>query len=230
MRILIVEDEFLIAQRIERLTRNILGTRLTAIESAPSVEAAERLLEAAPFSLLLLDLNLAGADGFEILRRAVGEAPDTIVISANTDRALEAFDLGVVDFVPKPFTQERLSQALERIEMRRNQPGTRYLASSLAGKVELVPLESVVAIHGDDDYSSIETTNGRCHLHKKTLTSLERMLPASFQRVHRSHIVNFAQAERIVSEAGGKFVVLTNGRRVPIGRAYSAQVEQRLIR
>ena len=229
MRILIVEDEPVIAQRIERLTRLILGARLTAIASAPSVDAAERMLKAAPFSLLLLDLNLYGADGFDILRRAVGEAHDTIVISANTDRALEAFDLGIVDFVPKPFSQERLTQALERIEKRRTQSDTRYLASSLAGKVELIPVESVVAIHGDDDYSSIETASGRCHLHKKTLASLERLLPESFQRVHRSHIVNFAHAQRIVSEGGGKCVVLTNGKRVPIGRAYSAQVEKRLI-
>lgn len=229
MRILIVEDEPVIAQRIERLTRVLLGTRVTSIECAPSVAAAEHKLRTARFSLLLLDLNLSGADGFEILRRAVGEAPDTIVISANTDRALEAFELGVVDFVAKPFTQERLSQAFERIERRRGRASTRYLACSLAGKVELVPLGCIVAVHGDDDYSSIETTSGRRHLHKKTLTSLERMLPDSFQRVHRSHIVNFAHAERIISEGGGKVVVLKNGSRVPIGRAYSAQVERRLL-
>lgn len=229
MRILIVEDEPVIAQRIERLTRVLLGARLMSIECAPSIEAAERTLRTAQFSLLLLDLNLSGADGFEILRRAAGEAPDTIVISANTDRALEAFELGVVDFVAKPFTQERLSQAFERIDRRSGQASTRYLACSLAGKVDLVPLDCIVAIHGDDDYSNIETTSGRRHLHKKTLTSLERMLPESFQRVHRSHIVNFAQAERIISEGGGKVVVLKNGSRVPIGRAYSAQVEQRLL-
>jgi DNA-binding LytR/AlgR family response regulator len=55
------------------------------------------------------------------------------------------------------------------------------------------------------------------------------MLPETFQRVHRSHIVNFAYAARIVSEGGARFVVLKTGTRVPIGRAYSARIQQQLI-
>lgn len=230
MRVLVVEDEALIARRIERLTRELLGAKLRRIDCVPDMPAAAAHLEAGDVSLLLLDLNLSGQDGFEILRRALVEPFQTIVISANSDRAIEAFELGVVDFVPKPFTHERLAKAFARIDSRDERERTRFLAVALAGKIELVALDSVIAVHGDDDYSSIETLDGRRHLHKKTLSALERLLPSNFQRVHRSHIVNIRHAVRIVAQEGsGRAILLANDTRVPIGRSYADTVKERLI-
>ena len=231
MHVLVVEDEMLIARRIERMIRDILGDRLQSIQCVPDMQSAVTQLEAGEITLMLLDLNLSGRDGFDILRRALAESFHTIVISANTDRAIEAFELGVLDFVPKPFTVERLAKALGRIDVRSTEDRrTRFLAVSLAGKVDLLPIESVIAIHGDDDYSSIETLEGRRHLHKKTLTSLETVLPPQFERVHRSHIVNITHAQRIVLQnAGGRAIQLTNGTVVPIGRSYAKRFADRFI-
>jgi DNA-binding LytR/AlgR family response regulator len=231
MHVLVVEDEMLIARRIERMVRDILGDQLQSIQCVPDMQSAVTQLESGEVTLMLLDLNLSGRDGFDILRRALAESFHTIVISANTDRAIEAFELGVLDFVPKPFTVERLAKALGRIDVRSTEDRrTRFLAVSLAGKVDLLPIESVIAIHGDDDYSSIETLEGRRHLHKKTLTSLEALLPPQFERVHRSHIVNMMHAQRLVPQnAAGRAIQLTNGTVVPIGRSYAKRFADRFI-
>ena len=231
MHVLVVEDEALIARRIERMVRDILGDRLQSIQCVPDMQGAVTQLESGEITLMLLDLNLSGRDGFDILRRALAESFHTIVISANTDRAIEAFELGVLDFVPKPFTAERLAKALGRIDVHSTEDRrTRFLAVSVAGKVDLLPIESVIAIHGDDDYSSIETLEGRRHLHKKTLTSLETLLPPQFERVHRSHIVNMMHAQRLVPQnAASRAIQLTNGTVVPIGRSYAKALAARFI-
>ena len=223
MRIVIVEDEPIVAQRLERLVRRIRGSNASEIEVANSLSRATELLTRAQDAVLLLDLNLSGEDGFDILRRAVAESFQTIVVSANTDRAVEAFELGVVDFVPKPFSEERLAMALERVDPagKRQERQPTFLAVTLAGRVDLVRIESIVAIHGADDYSELETEDGGRHLHKKTLSTLERFLPSHFRRVHRSHLVNLRFAAGLTVESSGRRILqLSNGSHVPVSRAH----------
>jgi DNA-binding LytR/AlgR family response regulator len=230
LHVVIVEDEPVIAQRLTRLTSRILGTAASGIECAADISSALTLLADEGKSLLLLDLNLAGEDGFALLRQAVARPCQTVVVSANTDRAMEAFELGVADFVAKPFTEERLALAIGRAQERIGHERTRYLAVSLAGRMELIPLDTVVAIHGDDDYSNIETLDGRRHLHRKTLTALMELLPGTFRRVHRSHIVNLAHVERIVTHDGGRrSVLLATGTDVPLSRSYLGELSDDLI-
>jgi DNA-binding LytR/AlgR family response regulator len=226
MHIVIAEDEPMVAQRIARLTRNILGNNSALIECAADLAGALKLLKGRDHPVLILDLNLSGEDGFALVRQALAQPCRTIVVSANTDRAMEAFELGVVDFVPKPFSEERLALALQRArEGGRERAG--HLVTSHAGKVELIPLEGIAAIHGDDDYSAIETLDGRRHLHAKTLAALLEVLPPTFRRVHRSHIVNLTYAKQIVAKpSGSRLVVLSNGSRVPISRAEAKVLAQ----
>ena len=225
MRILIVEDEPLVAQRLERLVREVLGTELQGLRTAATLDLAVAHLDKVDDMVLLLDLNLANEDGFSLLRRALAEPWSTIVVSGSTERALEAFELGVVDFVAKPFTVERLEMAFRRVRERRGGERTRHLAVAYAGHVELVPLAEVVAIHGDDDYSSVELTNGQRRLHKRTLTELERLLPREFLRVHRSHIANLKQVRGLE----GRVLKLANGTEISVGRAYAKQLASLLI-
>jgi DNA-binding LytR/AlgR family response regulator len=229
MHIVIIEDETIVARRTERLVRRILGENLERVETAPDLTGAAELLGRVEDAVVLLDLNLAGHDGFDILRRAVAEPFQTIVVSANTDRAVEAFELGVVDFVPKPFTEERLGKALGRVARHSKAKAAApvFLAVTLAGRVDLVPVETVIAIHGADDYSELETSDGRRHLHKKTLTTLKQMLPAHFERVHRSHIVNLHFATRLGTGDGGRrFLTLANGSSIPVSRAYARRLRE----
>jgi DNA-binding LytR/AlgR family response regulator len=225
VRILIVEDEVMVAQRLERLVREVLGSELESLRVATMLDAAAVQLDKSDDMVLLLDLNLASEDGFNLLRRALARPSSTIVVSGSTERALEAFELGVVDFVAKPFTVERLTIAFQRLRERHSNERPHHLAVAYAGQVELVPLAEVVAIHGDDDYSSVELTNGQRRLHKRTLTELERLLPKEFLRVHRSHIANLKHVRRVE----GKVLKLSTGTSVSVGRAYAKQLAGRLI-
>lgn len=230
--VIIVEDEPLVARRLARMTQEALGAQSVKVEFAAGLEEATRLVGRAHDAVVLLDLNLAGADGFEILRRAIAEPFQVIVVSANVDRAVEAFELGVVDFVSKPFTAERLAKALQRATSGRREAGTpaRFLAATLAGKVELIPIDSVVAVHGADDYSELETLDGPRHLHRKTLSALEQLLPVDFVRVHRSHIANLRHASRLVSDdSGRRQLLMRNGSLLPVSRTLAHQLEARLL-
>src|SRR3546814_9103401 len=97
----------------------------------------------------------------------------TVVFSANTVCSLEAFEYGVVDFVPKPFTEARLSQAFERRLAKRDEgEATRYLVVRHAGKLERIRIEDVRVIHGANDYSELELAGGSRRLQDRKSTRL----------------------------------------------------------
>jgi DNA-binding LytR/AlgR family response regulator len=166
-----------------------------------------------------------------MLTEAVAGSFHTIVVSARTDEAIRAFELGVTDFVPKPYTQERLRQAIDRVTRRdstlRNR--LRFLAVRRPGEIRVIPIDSVLEIRGAGDYSELVCADGSTHLHDKTLKTLELVLPARFVRVHRSHIVDLGALERIESEPGSRyFAVLRNGSRVPVSRGRVDALRSRL--
>lgn len=229
MNVIIVEDEIMIFRRLKRMMESILNDKCTSIQSATNLKQATSLAKKFNNVLVCLDLNLSGEDGFDLLRRAVVEPFQVVVVSANVDRAVEAFDLGVVDFVVKPFTQERLAKALDRVLATQKGQTLRQIAAVKNGKMELINLEDIVAIHGDGDYSNIETVNGTLFLHNKTLKNLEGQLPDDFIRVHRSHLVNRGFIRKMVrSESGNKILLCENDVEVPVGRSFNDALERAL--
>ena len=154
MKLLIVDVEPLIAQRIARFCRAILGQTLESLQIAGMFEEASAHLMEHPTDVLLLDLNLGGRDGMELLKASVAGSFHTIIVSANTENALRAFECGVLDFVPKPFTQERLAQALRRVTdaTSRTMYGAKFLASLPAMPVIddfVAALEFAASLAGD---------------------------------------------------------------------------------
>lgn len=228
-RLLIVEDEPLVRQRLERLCREILG-KGASIHTADRVEDAAELLRARPIDVLLLDLNLRGENGFAVLHQAAACAFHTIVVSAYTERALEAFAHGVVDFVPKPFTRERLRQALDRARGHgMTARALRHLGVWRGANVQFVDVADVCCITADGDYSQLQLRDGRRLLHDKSLDRLESLLPASFHRVHRSHLVNLVYADRLEVQSGSRYTLyLRHGLAVPVGRSRVEQLRERL--
>jgi len=231
MDVLIVEDEEIVARRLQRLVTTILGGRLHSVRVLDTLSDGLAHVGEHPIDLLFLDLDLGGRDGFRMLTEAVAGSFHTIVVSARTDEAIRAFELGVTDFVPKPYTQERLRQAIDRVTRRdstlRNR--LRFLAVRRPGEIRVIPIDSVLEIRGAGDYSELVCADGSTHLHDKTLKTLELVLPARFVRVHRSHIVDLGALERIESEPGSRyFAVLRNGSRVPVSRSRVDALRSRL--
>ncbi len=231
MRVLIVEDEPLIAQRLERMCREILGDRLETIRMSGMFADAQARLDESPFDLLLLDLNLHGRDGIELLRASVAGSFHTIVVSANTDQALRAFEYGVLDFVPKPFTKERLAQALQRAadSEGRAAGAAKYLAVRKHGRVELVTINDILYVEGAGAYAELVLADGRRELHDKTLEKLLSLLPPGFVRIHKSYLVKLSAVKQLNASEGSHYEAeLNNGVVLPIGRARYKELRRSL--
>jgi len=230
VRILIVEDEPIIARRTARLTRSILDEANLTIETAEQLDVAHDALRADDIELLFLDLNLHGADGFDLLKASVAGAFHTIVISAYTDRAIEAFELGVLDFIGKPFGRERLAQALRRLRTdARTDPPARYLAVRTGGRVTLIDVERVHYLQGAGSYSELVLHDGSTELHDKSLKRLVTLLPGDFVRIHRSYVVRMSAVAHVHSREGSRYAVeLRDGTMLPVGRTRIDAVRQRL--
>jgi len=233
MNIVIVEDEPLVQQRTLRLTLEILSTKQPKIICFSNLDDAEVYLAENSIDLLLLDLNLMGRNGFELLKNNVAAAYHTIVISAYADKAIEAFEYGVLDFVAKPYTRERLAKALERLleSAKRSYYGCRYLSIKKVGAIELVAIADISYIQAEGHYSLIHLNNevDSTALHAKNIEKIMQLLPANFLRVHRSYIVNMNLVKKLVIEEGSRYSIqLTTAQEIPIGRTKYQAVKQYL--
>jgi two-component system, LytTR family, response regulator LytT len=231
MRVLIVEDEPLLARRLERFCREILGERLESIRVATLFSEASARLDESPIDLLLLDLNLHGRDGMELLASSVAGSFHTIIVSANTEQALRAFEFGVIDFVPKPFSQERLAQALQRVTELNGRAAcaAKFLAVRKHGKVELVPIDRVLYVEGAGAYAELVLEDGKRELHDKTLEKLHALLPPVFERIHKSYVVRWSAVKALHAQEGSHYEVeLRNGLHLPVGRTRYKELREKL--
>jgi DNA-binding LytR/AlgR family response regulator len=220
VNILIVEDEPIIARRIERLTRSLLEESELSVRHARRLGDAREMLQDAA-DLVFLDLNLQGADGFDLLKTSVAGSFHTVVVSAYTDRAIEAFELGVLDFIAKPFGRDRLAKALRRFGDARTprETPTRYLAVRKSGTIHLVDINKVRYLTADGSYSRLVLRDGSTELHDKSLTRLGDLLPADFLRIHRSHVVRLSEISAFRPLEGSRYEVeLGDGTVFPVGR------------
>ncbi|RXK53752.1 response regulator transcription factor [Oleiharenicola lentus] len=232
MKLVLIEDEPLVAQRLERFCREVLGAGLERLHRASSFDEAAAWLAENTVDVVLLDLNLEGQDGMELLKRSVASSFHTVIVSANTDRALEAFQYGVLDFVPKPFTRERLAQALSRVRgpVTRAGQAARNLAVKKAGRIELVPVDDVLYVQGAGNYSELVLADGRRELHDKTLERLEALLPEDFERTHKSYLVRLSAIKALHASEGSHYELeLKNGTCLPVGRTRYKELRERLL-
>jgi two-component system, LytTR family, response regulator LytT len=222
MRILIVEDEKVAARGLQRMVQDILGKELEWIGWEASLDASKLALAEKPVDILFLDLNLNGENGFELLHGAVAGSFHTIVVSANDDQALRAFEYGVLDFVPKPVSEDRLRKALGRVKDA-NYAGkqAKYLPIRKTKGVALIRLEDVSYFRGDGNNVEIRLKTGVSEYHRQTLDSLAKVLPPQFSRIHRSYIVDTRDVKGVISHGGGRYDVdLKGGDKLPLSRVH----------
>jgi len=231
MKILIIEDEARIAKRIERMTRDFFDKE-TKILLCDSVENGLSIIDQNSIDLLLLDLNLNGEDGFDVLQNVVARSFQTIIISAYTDKAITAFGYGVLDFVGKPFDENRLTQAFTRFTSPEKQPNgdLQFLAVKKGKTIRLVPIKDIRYIKGAGIYTELHLSDNRIELHDKSLESLEKLLPSTFERIHKSFIVCWHEADKLIVEPGGKYsMLLKNGELLPVGRSKYKEIRHKMI-
>lgn len=231
MRVLIVDDEPILAETLRDIVRQCVGPRLTSVTVRHSIEASRCHLWEEAIDLLFLDLNLFGEDGFRLLHEATAGAFQTIVVSAHSDRAVEAFAYGVLDFIPKPASVARVRSALERFAgtRERRREDLKFLSSAREGAVELVPIAEILRLEADGKRSRAVRRDGSIASIARSLGELADALPAVFVRIHKSHIVNLDAVASLERSPGSRYhLTLRNGERLPVGRAFYPDLNSRL--
>ncbi len=226
-----IEDEARIARRVRRMTETFFGSKIITLHTCEALADGLSYLENNEIDLLLLDLNLNGEDGFDVLENIVARAFQTIIISANTHLAIKAFAYGVLDFVPKPFDQQRLDQAFLRItSANTGTTGLDFLAIKKGGIISLIEVQEVCYIKGAGIYTELHLLNGKNELHDKSLDMLQQLLPNDFVRIHKSYIVTKICIDKILVSSGSKYAVqLKNAEILPIGRSRYKELKEKLL-
>jgi DNA-binding LytR/AlgR family response regulator len=246
LRALVVEDEWPTRNYLVEL---IEATRVAAVVGAvASVEEAREALRPSPglaVDVVFVDVQLAGpgADraGLELVRSLATSprAPMFVLATAFEQHALEAFDLGVVDYLLKPFSQDRVEQCLERLRARRPPadapiPTARIVARRKKSLVFLEPSE-IWAFEAADRLTFVHTPHGRLDL-DLSLAAIEASFRGAFMRVHRSWLVNVAyikELERDGAETtlfvGVGFGNEGQGVRVPVSRDRAQTIREMLL-
>lgn len=228
MNVLILEDEPLIAQGLAREVRAHFGARLSNLVLHDNVPQALAALALEQVDLLLLDLNLHGADGYDLLRLAADARFQTIIVSAHAERSITAFEFGVLDFVAKPFSRERLHKALQRYTGRHTEAAS--LAVKKRGALEWIAMADIDHVQADGHYSNIVLRSGEQCFHDLAIDKLMALLPPHFLRVHRSYIVNSLGFKRLQIAAGGKYALDTQtSTGIPVSRSSYPALKQRLL-
>jgi two-component system LytT family response regulator len=239
MRVIIVDDEMLARGVVREYLAGHADVEVVA-ECANGFEAVKAITELAP-DLVFLDIQMPKLDGFEVAELAGGKTR-YIFATAFDQYAIKAFEFHALDYLLKPFSQQRFDQALAHARVNvgkgagagagdiavenmvreaagRNKPLGRVLIRDGA-RVHVINSEKIEFIEAQDDYVQIRS-EGKSYLKNQRLTELEGQLDAGqFLRIHRSYIVNIACVDRIEQATKDSHVaILKDGGRIPVSRS-----------
>lgn len=221
MRILIVEDELPIANFLESLLSESEHLNKPQVFIKQTLSRALEFVREHTIDLCLLDLNLNGRDGFELLKEVTSYSFHTIIVSANTHRAIEAFEVGVLDFVSKPFERQRIDLAISRFldQNSKNHKQLKFLSFRKMGQIKTLAVSDIRFIKGAGNYCDVHLNNGKKEVVDKSLERLSQLLPEQFFRTHRSYIINLEGVDSALHSGGGKYEVnLKTGEVIPVSR------------
>jgi len=228
VRAAIVEDEP--PARLGLRTLIAREPSIVLVHECADVQHALRALRREPVDLLFLDVQLTDRSGFDLLS-ALGPArpPAVVFVTATDQHAVRAFEVEAVDYLLKPFDDQRFAQALgralERVRLHDAQKLARQLADSLSpggpkpesartltlrdgARTTILREDEIDWIEAQDYYVEIHA-GGAAHLHRETLHELEtRLDPKRFVRIHRSAIVQVDRIRRLQSLPSGDATVL----------------------
>ena len=236
VRTVIVEDERLARARLIRL----LGLRddVEIVGSAADGDEAVTLIAGARPELLLLDIQVPSRTGFDILGAFEDDdLPFVIFTTAYSEHALRAFEVHALDYLLKPFDEERLNSAIDRAvrivtRTRDHNEGRAPLTRLVVrepGRIVFLDASEVDWIEAAENYVYLHA-GAKKHLVRGTIKSFaERLDPAQFVRVHRSTIVNLAKVRELVPRSGHADydVVMVDGTRLVASRNYAAALRKR---
>ncbi|MGK7345080.1 MAG: LytR/AlgR family response regulator transcription factor [Candidatus Nitrospinota bacterium M3_3B_026] len=231
MRIAIVEDEPAAARQLKKMLERARGLEAESLAICGSLgearEAARRGLD-----LLFLDINLMGESGFGVFDEEYEQPFQTIITTAYPEHALHAFERGALDYLVKPFSQERLEKALDRVRKTRpgERPGLRRIVVKDRGEIIPVNVDDITLIRSAGDYCELFLKDGARTLCSKRMDYLEKSLPEDFMRIHRTAIVRLSEVTGLRAAGGGRYLAIVGEAQepVPVGRKYRRRLREKL--
>ena len=249
IRVLIVDDEAPARQRLADLLRKDAQIDLI-LEAGDGITAVEMIQSQRP-ELVFLDVQMPELDGLGVIDAVgAGLMPLTVFVTAYDQHAIKAFEANALDYLLKPFSDERFEAALSRAKLRLRERGAsefgqRMMKMLSSAPQALRPLDRLVVksagctrfvrvaeidwIEAAGVYVNLHVA-GQQLLYRAALQELSERLDARrFVRVHRSAIVNIESIVQLEPISHGEFdVVLKGGARTRVSRGYRAQLENRL--
>jgi two-component system LytT family response regulator len=229
LKILIIDDETPARELLQNYLMRLEDVEIAG-ECENGFEAIKAVQEIQP-DVLLLDIQMPKISGFELLE-VLDPCPEVIFTTAFDQYAIKAFEKNAVDYLLKPFSLERFSQAIEKARQRISQADAagddsiQYLKrqleedkqvldrviTRLGSKITVIPVEKIFYIEAEDDYVMIYSELGR-HLKERTMKYLIQHLPrGQFLQIHRSYIINLSQIASIeLYEKNTHLVILRCG-------------------
>lgn len=240
LKTLIVDDEPLAIERLQLICA--AQKDITLVGTASDGEAALRLVDQLHTDLILLDIGMPGKNGLDVARElASRENPPAIIfVTAFSNFAVEAFDVAAIDYLLKPVEVERLTLALSRVRERRadhilqrksadGEDGGWTKEFWVPHKSELrrISASEIDRVEAERDYMRLHVGKNSYLLHQ-TISSLEQRLnPATFIRLHRSHLVRRDWIRGLRHDGGGVWMACLNcGTDIRIGRTHLSTVKK----
>ena len=243
LRVVIVDDEPLARAVVREFLAAHPGVEVVA-ECANGFEAVKAVSELNP-DLLFLDVQMPKLSGFEVLE-LIGRVVPVIFTTAYDQYALRAFEVHAVDYLLKPFSEQRFGEALSRARERlasrdimpvdalvadtrpRNGPLERVLIRD-GSQVHVLPVDKIDYVEAQDDYVCFQS-DGKSFLKDQTLGVTEGLLdPARFVRIHRSYLLNIDRIARVELYAkDSRVAILRDGTKLPVSRAGYARLAKLL--
>jgi len=245
IRALIVDDESLARKRVSHLLGEDPDVEVLA-ECKNGREAVEQILEKRP-DLVFLDIQMPELNGFEVLETVGREnLPAVIFITAYDQYALKAFEFHAIDYLLKPFTDDRFWQSLEWTKEALRQDNARILNSrihalldqlqekeryikrfliKMGGRIRLVPTADIDWIEASGYYACLHIGKETALLRQTMNNLAERLDPEQFVRIHRSTIIQVKTIKEIHPWFHREFVViLKDGTKLNISKSYQKKV------
>jgi two-component system, LytTR family, response regulator len=244
MNVLIVDDEPLAREGMVMLLRE--EAAVTAVTQARNGSEAVSMIRADRPDLVLLDVQMPQMDGFGVLKEiGADRMPPVIFVTAHDQYAIKAFEVNAIDYLLKPVTRERCSQALARVRERISSGADNQHVMSLlqqlaappqylqrvalrsAGKTTFVNIEDILFVQAAENYVQLHLKASRHLLHVPIATLEASLDPQDFLRIHRSTIVNVRHVRELETSAHGEYiVVLQGGTKLQSSRSYHEKIKK----
>ncbi len=189
MNILIVDDEELGLARLKRML-NTLG--YTQVVEASCAQEALEIIQEKSFDLAFLDINMPQTSGLELAYELRYHQEDMAIVfqTAYSEHALEAFDIGAIAYLVKPFSIDQLKQSIERIKTPNTQDEELRILSKNGDNYYLLKPQEIFYVKADLSEVILRTLKGFSYYAQKISALEEKLRNYNFIRVHRSYLVN----------------------------------------